>query len=1254
MEGNFPVTHIHDPAPVGPQARGRILREIRVLGRALLVAGLASIGTQAFGAGKPAGPHVLDAVPKGYHLHACDDCGVADRQPHVLMADSYLWTFNPSDTDADLKSRSAVFSYKSIRLHYTNLDPNRSYVLALTYASDHVYRRVQSLWADGVELHAPLELPKAKATRVVVKVPQDVTRDGVMNLELRIHGEVNATVSVVELWADAPPAHPTIRIEGLSGLVGDLSGQVLDLAYDPAPDTTVRLFAPGATTALATATTGADGVFRFRREDFAGSRSGVRLVARKGTSTTEVTVPASELSFQPVRYRPAPVAVAGLDVFQQSLDGTWQIHPEALANSHEKALASPGWKPFRVPGQWREQGFDLPRDRPVAMAREFDVPADWAGKRAILHFEAIHAGTRYRINGILLGTSENLFTPVQWDITALVKPGRKNRIDLEMKVDTTSETLSFSSNYAFHSLGGIDRSVRLFALPDVNVRSLGIQATLDGQYRNGRLDLTVGLENTRAQAAPDSRLRLSLIDPVKSSEVAATTTVSDRLEPGEATRRISLPVNRPRHWTAETPELYQAILELEVGGKVVERVERAVGFRTVEVRGSQVLLNGVPIKLAGACRHEVEPLSGRADTAKLARHDVELLKGANLNFIRTSHYPPTIELVDAADRLGMYLEVEAPCCWVGVENDMKVLREVLTPTSAMVDYYQSHPSVLDWSLANESNFNRCFEVSNQLVKQLDPTRPTDFNNPDPKRVCDLGNIHYPAMPYDAQASDDPRPLVFGEYDFPVCHEQTDVRINPGLREFFGAGHSDPGSAWGRACAESFTKPYTKPCIPPGAWSHIVASRRVTGGAIFAAFDDSFYFPDGTHAGYAWHHGFWGLVDGWRRTKPEWWMTKMVFSPVWFPQRVVEMPAPGGSIRIPVENRYAFTDLSALRFRWRLGGRSATTALVAQPGGTATIEIPAEPREAPGTPVEIRVVDRSGTLVTAAAIPVGHAPDRNLAQPGSGPLKVERDGPRAVLTGDGFSLVVDMARGEFVVGDSRHNIPLRHFPVPHLTRYDFGDLAGPDAKPYTVLPDLKTRRFEQIEINTLAVATEIVVHESYDVLEGRTSLTLDRSGRGVIRYDHVYRGDAIDTREAGVRLALAPALQTFHWRRWAEWGVYPDDSISRPTGTAVAFRPGTHGPDREGVRPAWPWSQDQTELGTADFRSIKFHIYEAELDGNDGSGLRVEARADRHVRACVADGGVLLHILTRCPLGQVTLRRGDRLQGDCVVQVIPRR
>ncbi len=148
----------------------------------------------------------LPAIPAGYYLQEYDDCGVEGRQPHVLMKDCYLWTFATSDTDAGLKERSAVFSYKGIQAVYGMLDPDASYVLALTYASDHVYKRVQSLEANGVVLHGPYALPMAKATRVIVRVPREVTRDGKMTLSWKIHGEVNATVSIIELWANKPAA----------------------------------------------------------------------------------------------------------------------------------------------------------------------------------------------------------------------------------------------------------------------------------------------------------------------------------------------------------------------------------------------------------------------------------------------------------------------------------------------------------------------------------------------------------------------------------------------------------------------------------------------------------------------------------------------------------------------------------------------------------------------------------------------------------------------------------------------------------------------------------------------------------------------------------------------------------------------------------------------------------------------------------------------------------------------------------------
>jgi len=271
----------------------------------------------------------LPAIPEGYSLQEYDDCGVEGRQPHVLMKDCYLWTFNLSDTDAGLKERSAVFSFKGIEAVYEHLDPDASYVLALTYASDHVYNRVQSLEANGVVLHGPYALPKAKATRVIVKVPPEVTREGKMRLAWKIRGEVNATVSIIELWANKPATNG-LRFASVSGLPAGLQGQVLDAAYDPVVGAQVRVKAAGTTNTPAT-TTGPEGVFTFSRKEIAPfAAEGIfRIVADRNGQTGCGSVSATNLFFEPVHYRPLPVKTAGLDKNCLLLDGVWAINPRA-------------------------------------------------------------------------------------------------------------------------------------------------------------------------------------------------------------------------------------------------------------------------------------------------------------------------------------------------------------------------------------------------------------------------------------------------------------------------------------------------------------------------------------------------------------------------------------------------------------------------------------------------------------------------------------------------------------------------------------------------------------------------------------------------------------------------------------------------------------------------------------------------------------------------------------------------------------
>jgi len=881
----------------------------------------------------------------------------------------------------------------------------------------------------------------------------------------------------------------------------------------------------------------------------------------------------------------------------------------------------------------------------------------------------VHAGTRYWLNGRELGYSENLFTPVEWDITDAAQPGQTNRLDLEMKVATVSDALSCMTTYAFHNLGGIDRSVRVFALPPAHVRELHVDALLDKDYRDGEIRLHLGLNSGKAWEKELSVV-LKLQDPkgkvVKQSLLTSAATGEgdgrDVLSyvvtgPFAGTRALDIRtrVAKPLQWSAEKPQLYRLVVELRQGRTTLERIERHIGFRSIEVRGRQVYVNGRRVKLAGACHHEMDPLTGRADTARHAETDVRLLKEANLNYIRTSHYPPNAELLDAADRLGMYVEVEAPFCWVGGALDSPTnLLATLIPTSAMVDYHHSHPSVIVWSLANESHFNLQFLASARMVKELDPTRPTTFNhdfaNSPLARATDIANIHYPPMPYDDVLKDDPRPLFLGEYFFPICHEQMDVNLNPGLRELWGHGHAEPDSAFARACALDFDKPPLKPGLKPGGWSYITHSDRVIGGAIWASHDDAFYFSATNHAGYAWHHGFWGLIDSWRRPKPEWWLARHIFSPVWLETRHVPFAPGQKTVRVPVENRYAFTDFSELKFNWSLNRHKGRLNPRLAPGARGELEFPLPSGTAEGDDLRLRVTSTAGAVINESIIRLGEEQPPALPCPASGAPRWSDEGNKIVIQGDGFAAVFDRAKGDFDPTDPRHTCAARAFPTIHVTRYDFGDLNGPKSPPYAVFPDAKTRRFESIEVKEEASGLRLIVHERYENFSGSTSWLVDKDGRGIIACDYVYTGQPMDTREAGIRLLVDGACAELKWRRWSEWGVFPEQSISRTEGVAHAHRDRKWGEARWNVRPAWPWSLDETEPGTADFRSIKYHIYEAVLLSPEGPGLSAHAQADAHFRAALAPGGVAVHLLWRCPLGQVPLKPNDRLQGEFVVRI----
>lgn len=955
--------------------------------------------------------------------------------------------------------------------------------------------------------------------------------------------------------------------------------------------------------------------------------------------------------FAPVRYRPMAASVTGLNQNTISLDGMWRIDPNSEQNVRARPLNATSWGNFQVPGQWVQQGYDVPQDETAALAKEFTVPAQWAGYRIFLRFDAIHGGTQYWLNGQPLGYSENLFTPVEWEITDAVRVGQTNRLDLEMIVATTSERLSSSSGYTGYSLGGIDRAVRIYVLPKIHVSTLHLNAGLDKKYRDGELQIALGIDNPNQSEAHGFSVAVQLFNadgkPVEhSTPRVALAPLRTGLNPVNIESRVATPLK----WNAEQPNLYKLILVLEKDGQALEQIERSVGFRSIEIRDRQLCVNGTRVKLAGVCHHEIDPLTGRADTMHHAEQDVKLFKSANLNFVRTSHYPCTQEFLDAADRYGLYVESEAPFCWVARTKDLTDLDTILTPTSAMIDYNHTHPGVILWSLANESWGSELFDESDKLCKRLDSTRPTTLDGVFGKEASTgINSLHYQEMPYDGIVKDDPRPFLHGECYFEVYHERTDVAINPGLRELWAAGSADQNSEWGKSCIENVAMVKgLLPGIYPGAWSYICASDHCIGSEIWSGVDDIAFLPGGKVVSSERGNAYWGLVDGWRRPKPELELAKFVFSPVWFPLRQLDYKPGQASVQVPVENRHSFTDLKQFAFLWELNGTRGKTGIGLPPALKGQLEIPIPGGTAEGTILHVHVMDGANEIVNAA-LSLGQRQPIPLPQPRAGAPKWNDDGRLVSVELGGFCLVFDRATGDFDTANPRHTAPIVTFPSLHVTRHDFGDL---DTKkpPYAIFPDAKTRFVDSVTVVEASDGLELTVKDHYADFAGKVSWFMDRDGVGRIRLDYTYTGDNLDSREIGIRVLLPASCDEVKWRRWSEWGIFPQDSISRTEGTAKARRDKRWPNQPPNVKPKWSWSQDQTELGTAEFRSIKFCIYEASLAAPDGSGVRVNANADAHFRACLSGQGVMMYVLSQCLLAPAVLKSGARLAGDFKVHL----
>ena len=455
-----------------------------------------------------------------------------------------------------------------------------------------------------------------------------------------------------------------------------------------------------------------------------------------------------------------------------SMEGTWKFcfvkdHQNAPKDFYALKYDDSKWVDFPVPGLFEINGYGDKTYKNMGYAwcttfennppyigetnnytgsyrRTFDLPADWKGQEVFFHVGSATSNLFLWVNGRYVGYSEDAKVAAEFNITKYLKPGRNL---IAMQVMRWCDG-SYLEDQDFWRFTGIAREVYLYATPKVHIQDITIgQDYADGK---GLLDVDVKVAGGKA-------------------DVEATLYDADG---NKVTEGLKATVENVKPWTAETPYLYMLELQLKQGNKVLEVVRKQVGFRHIEISGGQLLVNGQPILIKGADRHELDPDGGYVVSVERMIQDIRIMKQLNINAVRTCHYPDDPRWYDLCDEYGIYLTAESNLESHGMGYKEKTLAKNeafakmhIERQEGNVITYKNHPSIIVWSLGNEAGYGPNFERAYDWVKAYDKTRPCQFEqarqNGKTDIFCPMYLGYEDCVKY-AQG-DNPRPLIQCEY-----------------------------------------------------------------------------------------------------------------------------------------------------------------------------------------------------------------------------------------------------------------------------------------------------------------------------------------------------------------------------------------------------------------------------------------------------------------------------------------------------------
>ena len=429
------------------------------------------------------------------------------------------------------------------------------------------------------------------------------------------------------------------------------------------------------------------------------------------------------------------------------------------------------WNPPHVPA-------DDPNNTVNAYRRTFTVPQDWDGRRVLITFDGVNSFFHLWVNGEKVGLGKDSRTPVEFDITKCLKPG-ENLIAVENFRWCDG---SYLEDQDFWRLSGIFRDVYLWSPPNVHVRDFEIKTDLDNNYQHAELSAKLWLKNYGAQTA-SIIVEGELLDP-SGNPVLSRSLVTNVLAGQEIEVIGTVPVTNPLKWTAETPHLYKTLITLkDITGNTLEVIPVNVGFREVEIKNGDLLVNGQRVLFKGVNRHETHPDLGQAVTVESMIQDIMVMKQFNVNAVRTCHYPNQPAWYDLCDLYGLYVIDEANIESHGMgygdqtlAKDPAFAAAHMDRTVRMVERDKNHPSVIIWSLGNEAGDGPNFVATSNWIKQRDPSRPVHYEQAGERTHTDIVCPMYAKPDHLERYSSKPqtRPFILCEYQHAMGNSNGDM------------------------------------------------------------------------------------------------------------------------------------------------------------------------------------------------------------------------------------------------------------------------------------------------------------------------------------------------------------------------------------------------------------------------------------------------------------------------------------------------